>query len=525
MTKGVFLIFLSIGLLFSCKAQQSTVWTNFVKAKETGQTPNIPDFSYAGYKYGELPIPHVSYKVFNILDFGALPNDGMSDKKALQKAIAAAEKNKGGIVYIPKGKYIINTKEDDTTPLTIKASNIVLKGEGAKENGSVLFFEKDLPPKNPKKLWSVPYAMVTQCKEESSKLGRVTSIAERETFTIEIENGIKVKKGDWVTLKMKSNDLELVKKDLYPLSIETAWSNILENGVQINERHQITAISGNKVTFKEPIRYHINPKYGWELHSFPHLKHIGFENILFMGNWKEDFVHHGSAKDDGGWSILKMKNLVDSWITNCSFKNVNRALSINSSAATTAMNITIEGNKGHNAISAGGGSTGIFMGFIDDKSGMHHSTGVGGNSTTGTVIWRSRHPANTSFEAHASQPRCTLLDNIEGGFFAGRAGGAIKNLPNHGRYLVLWNYKETDEPEYNFEFIAKDSPYWRIVPPIIVGFHGSGTTFNEREVAIVESIGKPVQPESLYEAQLKLRLGKLPDWLIAQKKMGFRYAE
>ena len=106
-----------------------------------------------------------------------------------------------------------------------------------------------------------------------------------------------------------------------------------------------------------------------------------------------------------------------------------------------------------------------------------------------------------------------MFDNVEGGFFQGRAGGARKNLPNHGRHLVLWNYKEIDDPETDFRFVATDTWFWRIVPPIIVGFHGAGTSFNENEVQVLESLGKPVKPESLFEEQLKLRLGKLPEWL------------
>ena len=102
--------------------------------------------------------------------------------------------------------------------------------------------------------------------------------------------------------------------------------------------------------------------------------------------------------------------------------------------------------------------------------------------------------------------------------FKGRAGGAPFNLPNHGRHLVLWNFKEIDEPENNFRFVATDTWWWRIVPPILVGFHGSGTTFKEDEVQILESLGQPVKPESLFEEQLKLRLGKLPKWILEIKK-------
>ena len=43
--------------------------------------------------------------------------------------------------------------------------------------------------------------------------------------------------------------------------------------------------------------------------------------------------------------------------------------------------------------------------------------------------------------------------------------------------------------------------------PAVVGFHGDPATFNEDHLALLESNGAKVEPESLYEAQLALRLG------------------
>ncbi|WP_281989570.1 DUF4955 domain-containing protein [Aquimarina aggregata] len=516
------LIWVHIVALILCSlnlaAQDSKVWQDFKVAKENGHDHILPDFSYAGYKYSEVALPKVDFKVFNVIDYGAVPNDDRSDKESIKKAIAAASKNGEGVIFFPKGKYFINTEEDSLDIVKIESSKIVFRGEGANENGSILLFKRDLPPANPEKLWTVPYAIKTTVEKKGKFLTNVISDARRETFVLKVEDASRIKPGDWVVLKMKNNDKELVAEDIAPLSIEPKWTTIQEKGVQINEMHKVASVHKDTLVFSEPIHYNVNSSHGWKLYHFPHLQRIGFENIMFLGNWDGKFVHHRSPQDDGGWSILNLNNLVNSWVRNCTFKNVNRALSINSSAAVTALNISVEGKIGHNGVSAGGGSTGILLAYINDKAGMHHTTGVGGGSTTGTVIWRSTHPSHTSFESHASQPRCTLFDNVKGGFFAGRAGGAIKNLPNHGRFLVLWNYEETDEPEKNFDFISKTSEYWKIVPPIVVGFYGKGSTFNKDEVQLQESIGKPVQPESLFEEQLKLRLGKLPDWIVEQKR-------
>ncbi len=53
---------------------------------------------------------------------------------------------------------------------------------------------------------------------------------------------------------------------------------------------------------------------------------------------------------------------------------------------------------------------------------------------------------------------------------------------------------------------------------MIVGYHGSDTTFDEDSMAGLHSLGSPVQPASLYEAQLALRLGELPAWVEDAKR-------
>lgn len=56
-----------------------------------------------------------------------------------------------------------------------------------------------------------------------------------------------------------------------------------------------------------------------------------------------------------------------------------------------------------------------------------------------------------------------------------------------------------------------------VMTPIIIGFHGEGTAFLVSQVD-KESIVRPVEPESLYAAQLGLHLGNLPKWLFDLKK-------
>ena len=58
------------------------------------------------------------------------------------------------------------------------------------------------------------------------------------------------------------------------------------------------------------------------------------------------------------------------------------------------------------------------------------------------------------------------------------------------------------------------------LPPTIVGFHGpaaSQLTFSDNEVKLNESYNTAVEPYSLYEAQLRKRLGYVPAWINSLK--------
>jgi len=97
-----FLLGVLIVVSLNSQAQKSAVWKDFKNAKKTGKEAILPDFSYAGYKYSEVPIPTVGYKIFDITEFGAIANDKISDKNAIRKAIAAATRYGEGIIFSQK---------------------------------------------------------------------------------------------------------------------------------------------------------------------------------------------------------------------------------------------------------------------------------------------------------------------------------------------------------------------------------------------------------------------------------------
>jgi len=115
----------------------------FVNSIVFGQTPKIltdskanylPDFSYAGYHFGESQIPEVQGKIINATDYGVKANDALDDSKALLKAVKAASAIEGNVVLqLPAGRIILSEI------VYIERSNFVLRGAGSGENGTEIY--------------------------------------------------------------------------------------------------------------------------------------------------------------------------------------------------------------------------------------------------------------------------------------------------------------------------------------------------------------------------------------------------
>jgi hypothetical protein len=91
-------------------ADESTtrLWQDFQTARTRGAATILPDFSYAGYRFSERPLPDVSERAqFDVTAYGARPDDEEYDEAGIQAAVDAAESASGGVVYFPAGNYLI----------------------------------------------------------------------------------------------------------------------------------------------------------------------------------------------------------------------------------------------------------------------------------------------------------------------------------------------------------------------------------------------------------------------------------
>ncbi len=501
-------------------SNEALIWQKYTGAIDNPEIPTLFDYSYAGYKLGEEGIPEKfeTLKVFNVVDYGAIPNDTISDQDAIQATINAAELNGGGIVFFPPGEFLVNVKPTEANPIIITTSNIILKGSGAGKNGTIINMVDHMLQSYPDQPeWQVNYMFKFFSKKGEGKPSTIVKNANEGSFTIEVENVENFKNAKFIQLVMAPN-LEAVNDALQGKPKRPHWERIIETGVTYEENHEIERVSGHTITLKDPLINAINTDFNWIAKPFHPLENIGVEDIFFKANFKDEFVHHKDFLHDNAWSIVAMSRVANSWVRRCGFGNVTGGVSLGNSYASSILMLMFEGNSGHKLTNVSQ-STRILTGLIDDVSsnGQFHGASMS-HRTSGSVIWRVKNPKQ-GWDSHAEFPINNLVDLYEGSKMTNH-GGFHGNEPHHLKGLTLWNYKRIGKPEINYDFwkmtgkYAKDM-YWgfSVVNPIIVGLHGSPTTFNEENLGYLESLGDFVLPGSLYEAQLKFRLKKTPKWI------------
>jgi hypothetical protein len=479
----------------------SALWNNFVQARANGTEPTLPDFSYAGYKRSEEPIPSVSGPIFDVTSFGATPGDSTFDDAGIQAAIDAAEAAGGGVVLFPAGRYLVNPTEDSNHFITIEGSHIVLRGAGSGTGGSEILM---VAKKQGGKMFRIGPANGWG----ATTVANVTANATRETFWVTVDSTSPLAVGQIVVLKHQSTQYNSFYFNGLPLDPD--WVRVVQNGAGVHEMHEIAEISGSRVRFKEPLHFTIRlDDTPWRLDAVDPLRELGIEDIRFTGSWDtypEEFVHHKDWIHDSGWSLISIRETVYAWIRNVEFRHFNDALSTDSVGWMTADNLRFTGKKGHSSV-GGRRGYGMLVKNTADTAGTHHGPDTGYN-LVGAVYLRFQMNVNATVDNHGGVPHANLLDDVTGGVLFGN-GGPIDNYPHTGRYYTLWNFRHRATADRTYDFwdaVNRNSHTFAL--PIFAGFT-SDTSINlgsSSEYQVNESQGTRVTPTSLFEAQLALRL-------------------
>ncbi|MHA2761511.1 DUF4955 domain-containing protein [Vibrio harveyi] len=569
-------------LLVACNSESrventSQYWTDFVASRDSASglldtSTTLPeerilqDYSFAGYKFSDTPLPAPAptetdalYHVFNVQDFGAIPNDSISDKAAIKATIEAMKQSrttnpaesKIAVLYFPEGTYIINNAADDALidpdnvddiknkqPIFVDLDNVVVKGDGVGK--TVLKMDTYLQPENPSKKWTTPHMFQLGARSDTETTAATIELSQTleggSSFSVQVDSSEGFSVGDSVQISALIQREPAINDAISPYLIEykasapdtPVWTNLVK-GLDKREKHTIAAIDGNVLTFSTPVAHTLDQADAWQVKKVTSYENVGIENMTISGNWHEEFVHHESALHDSGYSLLALNRVHDSWVRNIELRDFNQGGVLWNTYNVTVDDVTLSGTPGHLAFTIMYGNYNLIEN-ITDNSHAWHAPGVSKYSIA-NVYKNSQYAADSSIDLHGEQSMHNLFDNMKGGWIYGRWGASSGNQPNHLKGLTFWNPVNTGVSANEFMFMKDDGIYGRVIMPYIIGMTGSefsvapqakyintmieNGTANYSEVpdeslkqANLESIGTAVEPASLFDAQLNLRHAK-----------------
>ena len=486
------------------------IWKKFIGEPVPVGTPDLIDYSYAGYKNGEEAIPDdFTLPVFDVTDYGAVPDDGKSDAEGIKAAISDASSG-GGIVFFPPGQYDVLLDGDVKDPFVIRGHHVIIRGSGAQgagRGGTTIKMHNELPNGNER-------LFITQGVDDGwSNIPRVSGSFPSGMKYFDVNNATPLTGRQFITIRgdrLLGEDYDKISSR--PLTDMPDSYIRVKEGLKVREHHEIDRIEGNRVYLKAPLVTHL--KNGMSVLWQNLTVGIGFEDLHIDGGFNETYEHL-VQRGRGGISLSKTAH---SWIRRCRISNVIAAFSISQSYCGSAVNNIVDGRSGHDL----GGifeSTYSMVAFLQDHTdrGMLHGAAVS-HYSAGSVIWHVDGPLVRGPDTHGAQSRHSLFDNYKS-INHHTSGGGRDSLPHHLDGYIRWN--NTVLSDITFNLWAPD--HSTFTQGSLIGYKTLGGSVPRN--VYFEGFGTHVSPQSLYEAQLQRRLGALPEWIEASKDMYREFVE
>ena len=489
------------------------IWKKFIGEPTPAGTPDLIDYSYAGYKNGTEGIPEdFVLPVFSVTDYGAVPDDGKSDTEGIKAALAAAYTGRqGGIVFFPPGQYDVLLDGEPADQIVVSGDNVIVRGsgvEGAASGGTTIKMHNSL----------TSGLRLFKTRWRSNGQGSSTHVKgtfPRGTRHFDVENVSRLRNRRFIEIRANG----LLGADWRQYSSQPitemleSYTNI-RDGIDVYEIHEIDHIVGDRVYVKAPVLTHLNSSFNVNWRDMT--VGVGFEDLHIDGNLQEPYEHL-VQKGRGG---ITLWHTAHSWIRRCRFSNTINAFGHHVSYSNSALGVILDGRYGHipGSVTV---STYCFIGLLADYTdkGMWHGISVA-SASAGTVVWEVDGKQMRGPDTHGSQPRHTLFDNYNS-INHQASGGAIFNLPHHLDGYTRWNNNVADSRTFNLWTPGGYS--FTVTQGNLIGYKTTGGSIPRN--AYFEGFGTRVSPDSLYEAQLERRLGSLPASVDASKNMHREFVE
>lgn len=521
-----------------------------ISTTEQIRKPYLPDFSYAGYKWGEKPLPAYSpsdpeVTTIDVTEFGAVPGDEQDDTEALREALAVAHDVEGRVlVQFPAGRLILREI------LFVERSNIVLEGRGSGEEGTELHvprplrsmslqnvperFESDRSDGTSPFSWSGGVFWVRHPDTSGQQdLARLVA-GRRGQHTLRADRAVGVQAGDVVEIEWYNRG----GRDGSLLQHIYCTTDGLSFGTQLHERPEkplieqevtVEQVRGEVITIKEPLLHDLRKEWTPTLTTAKFLENVGIQHLRITFS---DDVRYAGHHNEPGYNGLYLTEVLHSWVRDVAVTSPDSGILTKGAKNITITDVRIgQGRTGHYTIHLGGGTYGALVTDFDVAEALHNpsfNTRAQGSVYSGGSILDPR------LDQHKGINNQNLFDNLRTRYssqdqqFVDNAGSWKRWRPDAGAFNTFWNLEvgtwNASKTPVDIQDVEK-APNARLV-----GVHGSDRpiAWNYGPNAYVEGMNEPeIAVPSLYEYQLEQRLNgeKRPSLAIYNPLPGYRYEE
>eukprot|EP00127_Corallochytrium_limacisporum_P002692 Clim_evm1s136 gene=Clim_evmTU1s136 len=513
--------------------------------------PRMLDFSYAGYKEGEVAPPtfqelkDAGWTVVDMsqqTEYGCVRNKNTRWCDTALSAVADdirtnQENRPGTVIYFPEGKYSFHGGGSYVSLETI--SNLVIQGDGPTK--TEIFMRNPYEPNNSQQGWRFGTP-----KNNHWTVADIVADADLGDMSVIAVPRKPLSVGDNVYIDARS---DAMAKDLLEDRIYRDYSTF-----RMGELHKVNAVKvleddRVQITFSRPISVPLMPER-WgriTLQGIEMYGNIGFQDLSWHGYWnsiEDQFCHHCRCsscvhrctwKDEGkgengtalccqtasreihdyGWQAAHLTAVHDGWARNIVFRNFNNnALEHRRNRGFTYDSIKYEGKESHSVMSILECSA-FLINNVEDR--QYHAHGpLLRDWTTYTVIRHYTGRNGSPFhDFHANGPYATLLDANNGSL----NGNGGRQTVHHVFLTVYWNNVLTPACRFGkidgsrsetFSPLDGRSNSIQNTPIFVGSKYASGHALTLEDCTLVHD-GKNIESiPSLYVYQFRRRTGKDP---------------